>query len=237
MVRSNNTTLGHAVSVINHDQIPVQFLILDCPTESTLPMYLAEFLQHHVTTVVRCCQPTYNADLLFDYGIDLLDLPFRDGGVPNDTILGEWIELISKYTTQPFYSSATATETTDDGLVTTKPTIAVHCVAGLGRAPVLVALALIELGMTPLDAISFIRQKRRGAFNKPQIHFLDLYKRSTKYRRFLGGNSNNRRSSSSTTMSSSASVFSWGGRMMLKLTHRTPSPSPTPTLQQQQQIV
>lgn len=52
-----------------------------------------------------------------------------------------------------------------------------HCVAGLGRAPVLVAIALIELGMAPLDAIEYIREKRRGAFNKPQIMFLDSYKR------------------------------------------------------------
>lgn len=55
--------------------------------------------------------------------------------------------------------------------------MAVHCVAGLGRAPVLVAIALIQLGMAPLDAIEFIREKRRGAFNKPQITFLDGYKR------------------------------------------------------------
>jgi protein tyrosine phosphatase type 4A len=53
-----------------------------------------------------------------------------------------------------------------------RPTIAVHCVAGLGRAPVLVAIALIEMGMPPLDAVEFIRRYRRGAFNKPQIAYL-----------------------------------------------------------------
>jgi hypothetical protein len=36
--------------------------------------------------------------------------------------------------------------------------VAVHCVAGLGRAPVMVALALIELGMKYEDAVDFIRQ-------------------------------------------------------------------------------
>lgn len=50
--------------------------------------------------------------------------------------------------------------------------IAIHCVAGLGRAPVLVAIALIEYGMESLQAVEFIRQQRRGAINKKQLDYL-----------------------------------------------------------------
>lgn len=81
---------------------------------------------------------------------------------PPPQVVREWLQLVEK-------NKEIADSIKDDGPI---PMIAVHCVAGLGRAPVLVAIALIEMGMKPLDAIEFIRSKRRGAFNKPQIAYL-----------------------------------------------------------------
>ena len=40
-----------------------------------------------------------------------------------------------------------------------------HCVAGLGRAPLLVAIALVHKGCQPVNAINLIRSKRKGALN------------------------------------------------------------------------
>jgi len=46
------------------------------------------------------------------------------------------------------------------------------------RAPVLVAIALIEEGMEPLQAVSYIRSARRGSINQTQLEFLRDYRRS-----------------------------------------------------------
>lgn len=42
----------------------------------------------------------------------------------------------------------------------------------------MVAIALIEAGMNYLDAIEYIRHKRRGAINLKQLDFLSNYKSS-----------------------------------------------------------
>nr|XP_034346278.1 protein tyrosine phosphatase type IVA 2-like isoform X3 [Arvicanthis niloticus] len=87
------------------------------------------------------------------------DLPYDDGAPPPDEIVDNWLGLLkNKFREEP------------------GSCVAVHCMAGLGRAPVLVALALIECGMKNEDAVHFIRQKRRGAFNTKQLLFLEHYR-------------------------------------------------------------
>lgn len=54
--------------------------------------------------------------------------------------------------------------------------IAVHCVAGLGRAPFFVAVALINNGCSPSNAIELIRKNRPGAFNLTQANFILEFK-------------------------------------------------------------
>ena len=51
-----------------------------------------------------------------------------------------------------------------------------HCVAGLGRAPLLVALALVHKGCPHVNAIELIRKHRPGALNMIQANYLIEYK-------------------------------------------------------------
>jgi len=88
------------------------------------------------------------------------ELSFPDGSAPTQEIIERWLSLVN----------AEFKENQDT-------CVGVHCVTGLGRAPVLVATALIELGMKYEDAVDLIRKKRRGAINAKQLEFLSKYKR------------------------------------------------------------
>ncbi|XP_054432831.1 protein tyrosine phosphatase type IVA 1-like [Pteronotus mesoamericanus] len=89
----------------------------------------------------------------------VLDWPLDDGAPPSNQIVDDWLSLVKiKFHEEPGCC------------------IAVHCVAGLGRAPVLVALALIEGGMKYEDTIPFVRQKQHGAFNSKQFLYLEKYR-------------------------------------------------------------
>ncbi|CAG8509241.1 6676_t:CDS:2 [Ambispora leptoticha] len=140
-----------------------RFLIADAPSNNNLQLYIQEFEKYNVTDVVRVCDPTYNSAPLEQRGIKIHDWVFGDGEAPPSNIVHDWLELVEKRFGREV----------DDK----RPTIACHCVAGLGRAPVLVAIALIESGMSPLDSVVFIRERRRGAINNKQLKYIEgLYR-------------------------------------------------------------
>lgn len=91
---------------------------------------------------------------------------FQDGTVPSRSKISMWLRLIK----ETFIDN-----TIDDAQV---QYIAVHCLAGLGRAPVLVGIALIEYGMESHNAISLIRKNRPGALNSQQVRLLINYRRT-----------------------------------------------------------
>ncbi|NXX10626.1 TP4A3 phosphatase, partial [Podargus strigoides] len=123
----------------------MRFLITHNPTNATLSTFLEVRrggwkegirAQLHVLRLKDDCRslpPTLPPTLQ--------DWPFDDGAPPPSKIVEDWLNLLkTKFCEDPGCC------------------VAVHCVAGLGRAPVLVALALIESGMKYEDAIQFIRQ-------------------------------------------------------------------------------
>jgi protein tyrosine phosphatase type 4A len=143
----------------------LRFLIADAPSDNNLIHYINAFEAYNVTDVVRVCEPTYNIAPLEERNIRVHDWVFGDGEAPPNQIVTEWLNLVNKRFSQKYSDE------------TKRPTIACHCVAGLGRAPVLVAIALIEAGMSALDSVSFIRERRHGAINNRQLKYLESYKK------------------------------------------------------------
>ncbi|CAN9502534.1 unnamed protein product [Ophioblennius macclurei] len=137
----------------------LRFLITHNPTNAQLGRFIEDLKAFGVNTLVRVCAATYDKAPVEQEGIHVLDWPFDDGSAPPDQVVDDWLNLLqTKFRDEP------------------GSCVAVHCVAGLGRAPVLVALALIECGMEYEDAVHLIRQKRRGALNAKQLQYLENYK-------------------------------------------------------------
>ncbi|KAL7577533.1 hypothetical protein ACA910_015067 [Epithemia clementina (nom. ined.)] len=153
------------------EKSPMRFLIMDAPRQSNLPYYIREMKKHNVTQVVRVCEPTYMPGSEFSTaGICLHEMEYKDGTSPSKDLIMSWLRLVEN----TFYTSG-------GGGGASGPCIAVHCVAGLGRAPVMVAIALVEFaGMDPVEAVSFLRSKRRGAINEKQLLYLSGYKKMYK---------------------------------------------------------
>lgn len=144
----------------------MRFLITDRPSDMTINNFVEELGKHNTRAVVRVCEPSYEISPLVSNGIDVLDWEFLDGNPPPKEVIDKFLTLAKESFKQH-----------------PDQCIAVHCVAGLGRAPVLVAIALMEAGMTYDEAIELIRRHRRGAFNQKQISFLEVYKPSGQLRK------------------------------------------------------
>lgn len=177
----------------------MQFLIMDAPRSTNLFHYIKECKRHNVTDIVRVCEPTYPKTELTKAGISLHEMPYPDGHSPPDEVLDRWLTLVDERFIHPVNPLTPAVAGAPNNINGSShhseirpnlsgPTIAVHCVAGLGRAPVLVAIALIEFAkMEPVDAAQFIRKHRRGAINNTQLDWLNQYRR--RYRRSKAGGS------------------------------------------------
>ena len=169
---------------------PLRFLIMDAPRQANLHLYIQECQRHGVTDLVRVCEPTYLAGELEAAGIALHEMAYDDGTSPPPEVLEDWLGLVDRALVSPPPQPEAGTVADGAGAAggngaapppaaAGPPAIAVHCVAGLGRAPVLVAIALVEFaGMDPVEAVTIIRRRRRGAINEKQLNYLGRYRRS-----------------------------------------------------------
>lgn len=141
--------------LIDHPKAKIKFLVCDSPTDEYIEEYKNLWLANKVEIVFRIAG-VYSTSLPLANGIRITDeIKFEDGGVPTEANLERW--------------RAAVAEIENDQ---SRPTVAIHCIGGVGRAPALVAVALVDAGVAPEDAIEFIRNRRRGSLNRKQISWI-----------------------------------------------------------------
>jgi len=141
-------------NISGNDDNYITIVVSSTPAESTVKFFIDEIKKYHITDIVHVCEKSYDDHIFKDMGVVVHDMSFPDGTSAPHDIIKSWLQLCK-----------------------TSSCVAIHCVAGLGRAPMMVTILLIELGMSPLDAIEHVRNQIRGSLNTKQINFLIDYKR------------------------------------------------------------
>lgn len=134
----------------------INYLVTQSPSDANINNYVTLLKQFNIKKIIRTCGSKYKLDILKENQIELFDIFIEDGFFPVDSQIDELILILNQL---------------EEG-----STIAIHCVAGLGRAPTMVALALIILdNMKSEDAIKYIRSIIRGSFSSRQLHIIFSY--------------------------------------------------------------
>jgi len=149
----------------------LKFAVMDAPSDENAATYADKLERLGVVHLVRTCEGMYDDRIFEEKGIKIHEFKFTDGSSPPKAVVLRWLSLVKN----------TFFEKKPKPSQEKPPCIAIHCLAGLGRAPVLVAIALIESGMDPNGAVGLIRKHRHGALNYYQVKFLNSYKKVGAY--------------------------------------------------------
>ncbi|XP_036319365.1 protein tyrosine phosphatase type IVA 2-like [Rhagoletis pomonella] len=141
----------------------MRFLITDTPNKFTIKPFIENLLRHNVKLLVGLCDVSYDTGPFVAANIEVLSLQFPERTLPDEQLKRHWFRILLRQ--QSEYPDSC---------------VAVHGNSGLGRAALLVAIALIELGMGYDIAVAVIRSKRRGAINDAQFEYLKNYKPETR---------------------------------------------------------
>mmetsp|Transcript_14066 Transcript_14066/g.26334 ORF Transcript_14066/g.26334 Transcript_14066/m.26334 type:complete len:167 (-) Transcript_14066:1777-2277(-) len=135
----------------------LRFLLTDTPSRHNIEEYVEILKRSKAVLVVRACEQLYDDEQFDIYNIKPINLYFR-GNSPPSHIVKQWLKIVRGIF--------------NERNVESNPCIAVHCMSGLGRAPTLVAIALIDAGMECSAAVELIKRKRSGSLNENHIYYL-----------------------------------------------------------------
>lgn len=129
------------------------------PTDNNLDKYIEIIKKNKITHLVRSCELSYDEKKVAEH-CSTYYIEIKDGKYPEHKKVIEWINYLYKV----FYENPTLNNS-----------IIIHCVAGLGRSPLLVVIGLIVCEkMRPEDALFYVRKHIKQCLNKIQVEYVLL---------------------------------------------------------------
>lgn len=145
---------------------PFSYIVTATPNPNNISYYKDLFLKKNIGTIVRlCCEKMYDKNEFEKIGIKVIDMPLQDGNVPNIEQIKKWLKIAKTEKNR-------------------RKNIVIHCISGLGRAPLFVCICLICLDkMENENAIAYVRKCIPYAFNSRQLKFLYKFNISSIYQK------------------------------------------------------
>jgi protein tyrosine phosphatase type 4A len=141
-------------TIFNTDK-NIKYIVFNSPSESGELLKLIN--KFNINIIFRLCEPLYDKN---DIDIKFIDQDLPDGSFPSIDIINNFIFEI------------------DNLLLYNKHiTIGIHCKAGLGRAPLITAILMMNYDkkISSFDVITNIRNKIKGSINSKQLNELKEY--------------------------------------------------------------
>jgi protein tyrosine phosphatase type 4A len=119
------------------------------PNSNNLNIFLENLKKCNIKLIVRLCEPSYSlpSDM-----IQIQDLPIPSC-IPSKEVIRQWNDILDSI----------------------NENIYIHCDSGLGRAPTMIAIALLQKDVEPHIAVQMLRTINKKLFNNIQLKFIFNY--------------------------------------------------------------
>lgn len=141
---------------LEHKRYNINVHFSGTPTDESILEYIKYFKKNRIKTVFCFCELSYSKNILVKYNIDFYQLEIKDGEYPSYDVLNNFDNIINNILSNKKDQN-----------------IFIHCKAGLGRAPLMLAyLMMSRYKYSGIRCIEEIRSIRRCAFNQKQLDWI-----------------------------------------------------------------
>lgn len=152
----------------------IRVFLSGSPTESTIDRFVKSVNKNGITDVFCFCSLKYNPDILQNTKVNFHHLEFTDGSIPTVNIIEKFNLLIDNILLRDEMDvNLSNLAEYKYNYKTLFHNIYMHCNAGLGRAPVMLAYLMISrFDWDKTTCISNIRKNRKKSINRKQLEWI-----------------------------------------------------------------